>query len=794
MKIGGKLIFSHLALALVPAVLLGVVLGVRSSMKLQELNRVADEEGVAVIVEKSESEVQKKVELTLMSNTMLKQTAIKSFLIAMFEKLDLLSVTADVEGAFDRFTEDVTASNGAVLTDSWKALAAEYDEYFTHVVEIYGWYDVFLISEAGQIIYTQARESDLGEFLGGDQLRSSNFNEAFERIQSDASMMRVIADFKPYAPSNGDQAAFVIKRMPARNGYIAFQLNTDKINQIVQQRVGLGDTGETYLVGRAADGQSYYRSDRVVKSGKIGQPKSDMIIKRAFAGESGIEIKTGSTGDEEIVSFIPLGFDGLDWVIITTMATQEALAAIADIKTLGGEVKGAIETTRADSTQSAIWWTAGMLMAVAVFGGVLAYMIAAGLARPIGRGADRLKSLAEKGDLSVVISDADKARRDEVGDLARSINVLVGFQRREVGLATALAEGDWAQDIPVRSDKDELGLALQTMVDQINETLESVREASMQVDSGATQIADASQSLSQGATESAASLEQITSSMTEIGSQTKQNAENAQQANQLAIAARGAAETGAGQMQSMTTAMADIEGSSAEITKIIKVIDDIAFQTNLLALNAAVEAARAGRYGKGFAVVAEEVRNLAARSAKAAKETAQLIESSNQKVNNGTDIAKQTSAALTEIVAGVTKAADLVGEIAAASNEQAEGVSQVSQGLGQIDSVTQQNTANAEETASAAEELSGQSKRLEGLLARFRLKHSAGMGSPSGGRLGSDPRPSANTLPPVVKAALPAAEPPPSEGAARPWGGGSKAKEVDPREIIKLDDDEFGKY
>jgi methyl-accepting chemotaxis protein len=256
----------------------------------------------------------------------------------------------------------------------------------------------------------------------------------------------------------------------------------------------------------------------------------------------------------------------------------------------------------------------------------------------------------------------------------------------------------------------------------MNDILSQVTAAVDQTATGAGQVSDASQSLSQAATESASSLEEIAASMHEITAQTTLNAENATQANQLAAQAKASAEKGNAEMGSMVKAMNGINESAANVSKIIKSIDEIAFQTNLLALNAAVEAARAGKHGKGFAVVAEEVRNLAQRSAAAAKETAEMIEGSIKKTEAGARIAEETSGALEEIVTGVTKVTDLIGEIACASKEQAEGIAQINQGLSQVNQVTQQVTAGAEESASASEELSGQSRELKQILAKFKLR------------------------------------------------------------------------
>ena len=246
----------------------------------------------------------------------------------------------------------------------------------------------------------------------------------------------------------------------------------------------------------------------------------------------------------------------------------------------------------------------------------------------------------------------------------------------------------------------------------VNRIIEALASGADQVSSASGQVSSASQSLAEGASEQAAAIEETSSSLEEMSSMTKQNADNASQANSLMSEAKAIVDKAGVSMKEMTQSMDEISTAGQEIGKIIKTIDEIAFQTNLLALNAAVEAARAGEAGAGFAVVADEVRNLAQRAADAARNTADLIEGTITKINQGTELVKTTDEAFSEVAVSSTKVAELVGEIAAASSEQAQGIDQVNTAVSQMDKVTQTNAANAEESASASEELNAQAESM----------------------------------------------------------------------------------
>ena len=296
-----------------------------------------------------------------------------------------------------------------------------------------------------------------------------------------------------------------------------------------------------------------------------------------------------------------------------------------------------------------------------------------------------------------------------------------------VKVANEIAGGRLGHDIQVRS-KDELGdllTALRTMDDRLSNIVGEVRHGAGSVSSAAQQIARGNDDLSQRTQEQASSLEETASSMEQMTSTVKQNAENASHANQLASATRRQAEHGGDVASQASAAMREINDSSRKISEIVSLIDEIAFQTNLLALNAAVEAARAGEQGRGFAVVATEVRNLAQRSAGAAKEIKGLINDSAEKVRVGSSLVDQSGKALAEIVDSVKKVTDIVAEIAAASQEQSAGIDQVNHAVLQMDEMTQQNAALVEEAAAAARAMQEQAGELARQVSFFQLGQDA---------------------------------------------------------------------
>ena len=490
--------------------------------------------------------------------------------------------------------------------------------FFSKYIKQYGYYDLFLINPDGYCFYTVCHESDYQTNFVNGTYSNSNMGQLVRNTIE--SKQFGFADFAPYAPSNDEPAAFIAQ--PVVNGgkveaVVGLQLSLDAINNIMQQRAGMGETGECYLV--AADKRM--RSDSFLDpeghsvkasfAGTIAANGCDTeAVNEALSGKTDAQVIIDYNGNPVLSAYCPVTIGSTTWALMAEIDESEAFAA-----------------------KKAIVWL--LIIVIGISSGAIvtvAWLITRSIANPITR-----------------------------------------------------------------------------IIDGLTEGADQVAAASGQVSA-------ASQSLAEGASEQAAGLEETSSSIEEMSSMTRQNADNAQQANSLASDSQQAARSGAESMQRMSQAINDIQKSSDETAKIIKVIDEIAFQTNLLALNAAVEAARAGEAGKGFAVVAEEVRNLAMRSAEAAKDTSNMIEESVKNAKNGVEISAEVAKTLNEIVTSVQKTSELVSEISASSAEQAQGIEQVNTAVSQMDKVTQQNAANAEESASASEQLSAQAEQMKEMV------------------------------------------------------------------------------
>ena len=352
---------------------------------------------------------------------------------------------------------------------------------------------------------------------------------------------------------------------------------------------------------------------------------------------------------------------------------------------------------------------------------LISVFIASALIKTINKSVAQLSKAASEIAMGRVDIEMVKYHNDEFGELVDRYTDVINNIKRQAKIAEEVSNGNLTVHVDVKSSDDVLGNALKKLVEDNLNALSNISDAGSQVTVSSSQVASASQALAQGSTQQASAIQEITASIDEIAEKTKQNAEQANEASGLVSVAIGDVKEGNEQMKSMMVAMQDINKSSESISKIIKVIDDIAFQTNILALNAAVEAARAGEAGKGFAVVAEEVRSLAAKSAAAAAETAELIEASINKVNSGSKIADDTAKAMDAIANVVQKSEVIINGIAESSNYQATAVAQIEQAITQVSQVVQTNSATSEECAAASEELSNQASRMREMLSIYNL-------------------------------------------------------------------------
>ena len=531
--------------------------------------------------------------------------------------------------------------------------------------------------------------------------------DAFKRAMAGEFLMS-----SPTMDVNGELNVFANTKVNNIHGYqgiVSATIDEQVYSNIIKDIV-VNKSGNIFIINSEGTMIANMRPELVTEQANfIENAKTDKAYESAAAIYS--EMTAGKSGTGKYT------FNG-----------SERICYYSPIEGTDGWSYGVVAPVK-EMTSSLIYTVYGLSISSLVFlliGLFVAYRVASGIANPVRDMSDRIQLLSE-GDLTSDISVID--RKDEIGTLNQSLINTVNFLREYITEISAVLGKISNGELNVEIEKEYIGDfvsikdSMEKIAASLTDTMIEIKNRSDQVAIGSDQVSSGAQALSQGATEQASSIEQLSASIIEISDQVRSNAVNANNATSLVESVGKEIDRSNIHMQEMIRAISEISDKSAQIGRIIKTIDDIAFQTNILALNAAVEAARAGAAGKGFAVVADEVRNLAGKSAQAASETTELIESSISAVLNGTRIADETAESLSSVVTGASKITSLMQDISKASNEQANSIGQVTQGIEQISGVVQTNSATAEESAAASEELSAQAQLLNSLVSKFKMRH-----------------------------------------------------------------------
>lgn len=599
---------------------------------------------------------------------------------------------------------------------------ADIHPYFRGLKNRAGYHDIFLFNPQGDLIYSVYKESDFATNLLDGPFRSSGLGKALRRALNGSNGRIYFEDFMPYAASNNAPASFLSTPVFADDGEmvgaLAVQLPSEQIATIVNNPLGLGDTGEVYVIGPdySARNDSRFAGRHAVfdRFADLPQVQAAITEDPAFFDDA-----IGLAGSRVFAKSLPLDVFDTRWGIIGETDLTEIMRPVVAMRNkmivvglLGLLIVAALG-----------WWTVHSVTA------------------PLARLAGGMQAVATR-QYDTEIMDTD--RTDEIGVLA---GILVAF-RDQLGaveqanderellqqeqakvverLSKALKElsdGDLTAKIttPFSGDYDALRIDFNRSIDTLNQTIGSVVDGARGIQRRSDKMSKSSDELSQRTENQAATLEQTAAALDELTASVKSAASGARAVEKIVADAQADADESEPVVRSAVSAMTEIEKSSKEISQIISVIDDIAFQTNLLALNAGVEAARAGDAGRGFAVVASEVRALAQRSSDAAKQIKGLIGSSSQQVERGVDLVGKAGAVLTRIVDRISHISNLMTDIASGAAEQSIGLGEINIGVTQLDKVTQQNAAMVEEATASNHALTRDVESLSDTVSRFKL-------------------------------------------------------------------------
>ena len=601
---------------------------------------------------------------------------------------------------------------------------------FSRIRGLLGFYDIFLFDLQGNVIYSVVKEADFGENMVSGPFADTGLGDVFRRAVALTGAEVVAADFKPYAPSAGEPAAFLATpvRDPAGrvSGVLAVQVSVEGLSATLVQSDLLGQKGDIFIVGD--DGRARTRSrfeGRFVEYQTLPELPHIADLR---AGQTGFyAVATGVSGAESIVQTQKVQLPFGDWTMVVEVDRTEHLAAVLAFR-----------------TRVLLFVLCGLAAGI-----LLGLLAARSITRPLASALTSIEGVAA-GDYGVAVPVAE--RHDEIGQLGRSVQAFrdklaasaeleaksleleakrqrdfeaqEAVTRKMTKALESLAAGDLT-----RSLDDRFPYGFEPMRNNFNVTLDTLsrmlRDVATEADeiqSRGELIARATDELARRTETQAATLEETAAALNELTGSVRSAAEGAAQVERVVTKTRDEAVASSKIVNEAVGAMAEIKKSSDDISRIIAVIDDIAFQTNLLALNAGVEAARAGDAGRGFAVVAAEVRALSIRSSEAAREIKDLISTSTTQVVSGVSLVNRAGDALTSILDSVSHVASLVSDIASGAREQAMGIAEINVGVGELDKVTQQNTQMVDEATHASSVLKDRATRLKTSVGRFKIR------------------------------------------------------------------------